>query len=98
MKAVITILLSLATLAFAAPNPHADIDALATRQEGCTYVCECVDEHGDGVLRSNLDCCQGPTVSEGDTVSEDSRTWFCLGKRHDDQAFAGHNGFTGPQI
>ncbi|KAK3299570.1 uncharacterized protein B0H64DRAFT_389051 [Chaetomium fimeti] len=64
MKAVTTILLSLATLAFAAPNPHADADALAARQEDCTYVCQCQGRDGTPFISVNRGCCDDNDISE----------------------------------
>ncbi|KAK3299572.1 uncharacterized protein B0H64DRAFT_472675 [Chaetomium fimeti] len=67
MKAVATIILTLATLAFAAPNPHADADALAARQS-CTYSCQCLDPRGNALVDMNNECCPGGNVREDRTT------------------------------
>ncbi|KAH6856623.1 hypothetical protein B0I37DRAFT_79679 [Chaetomium sp. MPI-CAGE-AT-0009] len=63
MKAVTTILLTLATLGLAAPNPNANTNAnpavLSTRQADCTYSCRCVNED-PAISLAYLDkCCIG---------------------------------------
>ncbi|KAK3299569.1 uncharacterized protein B0H64DRAFT_371898 [Chaetomium fimeti] len=67
MKAVSTILLTLATLAFAAPNPNANADTLSTRQNqlGCTYDCQCQDGFGDVFVPINEECCQSDISEDG---------------------------------
>ncbi|KAH6637207.1 hypothetical protein F5144DRAFT_547204 [Chaetomium tenue] len=70
MKAVTTILLTLATLAFAAPNPNVDANPalLATRQT-CTYNCLCQeDDEGDETDPNTGPCCVAGTLSNDGTI------------------------------
>ncbi|KAH6845728.1 hypothetical protein B0I37DRAFT_380964 [Chaetomium sp. MPI-CAGE-AT-0009] len=65
MKAVTTFLLTLATLAFAAPNPNAGANpAVLSTQQGesgdCTYSCQChQDGHGAFNMVRTRVCCFG---------------------------------------
>ncbi|KAH6845727.1 hypothetical protein B0I37DRAFT_191407 [Chaetomium sp. MPI-CAGE-AT-0009] len=69
MKAVTTIILTLATLAFAAPNPNANAHAnpavLPTRQLGCRYSCHCQDKNGNADIRRTRYCCMD--INAGNT-------------------------------
>ncbi|KAK3300002.1 uncharacterized protein B0H64DRAFT_470140 [Chaetomium fimeti] len=64
MKAVTTILLTLTTLAFAAPNPA----VLSTRQEAeCSNWCQCIDGLGRTLSGPSKTCCVNGTLSDDDT-------------------------------
>ncbi|KAK3299573.1 uncharacterized protein B0H64DRAFT_439938 [Chaetomium fimeti] len=70
MKAVTTIILTLATLAFAAPNPDANADALSARQGNCVYDCQCQDGDGTPFIPVNEDCCQGDINETGENCND----------------------------
>lgn len=70
MKVITTILLTLATVAFAAPNPNADANpALLSTRQTCTYNCLCQeDDEGDQTDPSTGPCCVAGTLTNDGTV------------------------------
>lgn len=70
MKAITTILFTLATLAFAAPNPNTDANpALLSTRQTCTYNCLCQeDDEGDQTDPLTGPCCVAGTLTNDGTV------------------------------
>ncbi|KAK3293897.1 uncharacterized protein B0H64DRAFT_442995 [Chaetomium fimeti] len=64
MKATATILLAIATLAAAVPNPNAENPGVISARQGCSYGCVC-QSNPDGSADTEQ-CCTGGTM-EGNT-------------------------------
>lgn len=70
MKTTTVILLTIATLAAAAPNPNADINAgMLSARQGCSYACVCqTPGAGEGPSPDTTTCCTGGTLVNKGTV------------------------------
>jgi hypothetical protein len=70
MKATATILLTIATITAAVPNPNADINAgMLSARQGCSYACVCqTNGEGEGPSPDTTTCCTAGTLLNGGSV------------------------------
>ena len=70
MKSITAIILTLATLSAAAPNPIANSNpGILSPRQGCSYACLCQADNLDpGPDPDTATCCTGGTLDTGRTV------------------------------